>query len=461
MESLKLSSLDKNKNIHFIGIGGISMSALAVILKNDGFSVTGSDFKESAATIGLREKGIDVKIGHFPENIENPSCVCYTAAISNDNPELSYAKTLGVPVIDRAALLGAIMKNYEVPICVSGTHGKTTTTSMLTNVLLKAELDPTILVGGNLSSIGGNMRDGGKKYLVTEACEYCGSFLKFYPFMAIILNVEEDHLDYFKDLEDIKNCFKNFAALAPSDGYIIANFDDEDVISVAENAKAMVISYGIKNKNADYTAENINYTENGCGEFDVFYRGKMVMHIKLSVTGEHNVSNSLSVTAAALALGIDQKAIAEGILSFSGTDRRFQKRGEYNKASVIDDYAHHPTEIKATLSACKNYSKGKIYGVFQPHTYTRAKLLLNEFSESFFDCDEVVVTDIYAAREKDTGLINSMVVAEEINKKSKNAVFIKEFTDICEYLKKKVQPGDVIITLGAGNVCDVCKLLVE
>ncbi|MBP3337066.1 MAG: UDP-N-acetylmuramate--L-alanine ligase [Clostridia bacterium] len=461
MESFELISLDKNKNIHFIGIGGVSMSALAIILKNDGFAVSGSDFKESAATEMLRKSGIEVFLGHEPQNIKNASCVVYTAAIKDDNPELTYAKTLSIPVIDRAEMLGTIMKHYELPICVSGTHGKTTTTSMLASVFLSANLDPTVLVGGNLSQIGGNMRDGGKKYMITEACEYCASFLKFFPFLEIILNVEEDHLDYFKDLEDIKNCFGKFASIVPENGFIVANFDDGDVVSVVKNAKASVISYGISNENALYTAKNITYNENGFGEFDVYFENEKIMHISLSVTGAHNVSNALAVIAASRALGVDNEAIKTGIAAFTGTDRRFQKRGEFCGIPVIDDYAHHPTEIKATLASCKNYAKGKIWGVFQPHTYTRAYNLLSDFAESFSDCDTVIVTDIYAAREKDTGLINSQTVTDEINKKSKNAIYIKEFEKIAEFLKENAQKDDIVITLGAGDVNKVCSLLTK
>lgn len=456
-----LNMLPKSKNIHFIGIGGVSMSALAIILKNDGFNITGSDFKESKTTESLRKQGISVMIGHSGENITNASCVVYTAAIKEDNPELKYAKTLGVPVLERASLLGELMKNYKKPICISGTHGKTTTTSMLANVFLSAKTDPTVLVGGNLSAIGGNLLDGGKEYMLSEACEYCGSFLRFHPFMEIILNIEEDHLDYFKDLDDIKNCFEKYVGLVPVDGFVVANFDDEDVISVVKNAKATVISYGIKNKNADFVAENICYNENGCGEFDVFFRGEKIMEISLMVPGEHNVSNALSTLAAAKAFDICDEAIKDGILAFSGTDRRFQKRGRYKGALVIDDYAHHPTEIKATLASAKNFGAGKVYGVFQPHTYTRAYKLSDDFAKSFHDCDEVIVTDIYAAREKDTGLINSEILAEKINKVTNNAVYIKEFSDISDYLKGKLTSGDIVITLGAGDVNKVCELLTE
>ena len=460
MGDFNLYHLDKSKNIHFIGIGGVSMSALAVILKNDGFSVSGSDFKESEATKDLIKKGIDVRIGHLPENLVNVCCVVYTAAIKEDNLELSYARTLGVPVMDRAAMLGEIMKNYKFPICISGTHGKTTTTSMLTNIFLKADKDPSVLVGGNLSSIGGNMRDGGKDYLITEACEYCRSFLKFYPFMEIILNVEEDHLDCFKDIDDIKECFRSFTENPPKDGYIIANYDDANTIDVVKDAKCKVVSYAVENEDADYLAKNITYA-GGCGEFDVYYKNEKMMKVSFSVTGEHNVSNALSCVAAAKALGIENDDICDGIFSFTGTARRFEIRGKVNGAPVIDDYAHHPTEIKATLKAAKNYTNGKIYGIFQPHTYTRAYKLLSEFSESFYMADEIIVTDIYAAREKDTGLITSEKVTEEINKKSKNAVYVKEFSDICDYLRKNVKEGDLVITLGAGNVNDICKMLTE
>lgn len=460
MNSFDLNLIDSKKPIYFIGIGGISMSALAVILHSDGFCVRGSDFKESDVTQDLEKKGIEVLIGHNEENVGTPSLVVYTAAIKEDNPEMIKARTLGVPVIERAVLLGAIMKRYKNAIAVSGTHGKTTTTSMVAEVLMAAECDPTILVGGMLSTIGGNLRDGGKEYLVTEACEYCGSFLKFNPTLSIILNVEEDHLDYFKDINDIIDCFSNFAELTPEDGAVIVNFDDEEAIKAVETTTKKVISFGISNKDADYTAENIIYSEDGFGSFDVLYKGEKLTEISLSVPGEHNIKNALSVVAAAEFLGIEKEAVKKGLNAFCGTGRRFERKGTWEGINLIDDYAHHPTEIKATLSTAKNLG-GRVFCIFQPHTYTRSYKLKEEFAKSFTECYEVIFADIYAAREKDTGLISSGDLKDAVNEVSKNAKYLGDFESIKEYIIKEARSGDVVITMGAGDIYKVGDLIMN
>ncbi len=462
MNQFELDTVDQNKDIFFIGIGGISMSALAVILKNDGYSVRGSDFKAGPMTEDLESKGISVCIGHQADNINGAGLVVYTAAIKQDNPELVRARELGIPAIERATLLGSLMKRYQHPIAVSGTHGKTTTTSMLSHILLSANLDPTILVGGVLPVIGGNMRDGGNDYFVTEACEYCGSFLKFFPLYSIILNIEEDHLDYFKDLEDIVKCFHAFAQLVPPEGAIIANYDDEKVRRAVKGSRAAIISYGMNCDDCSYTAKNISFSENGCGIFEIFHDGKFMMEAELNVPGMHNVSNALAVAAAAHLLGIQAKDIQKGFSSFHGTNRRFEHKGTYNGAQIIDDYAHHPTEIRATLSSARAVARdGKIWCVFQPHTYTRALKLKDEFAHSFSECDHVILSDIYAAREKDTGLIHSLDLAEAIDSVSHNASYIKGFDAICAYLKTNVKPGDLILTMGAGDVYKIGEMLAK
>ena len=459
MNNFDLNRIDPKKHIFFIGIGGISMSALAVILHSDGFCVKGSDFKESEVTKDLEESGIKVSIGHDAENIIDPSLVVYTAAIKEDNPELIKAKSLGIPVIERAVLVGAIMKRYKNAIAVSGTHGKTTTTSMMTEILLAAELDPTVLVGGMLASIGGNLRNGGRNYLVTEACEYCRSFLKFNPTLSIILNVEEDHLDYFKDINDIVDCFSEFAELLPDDGAVVVNFDDEEAILSVKNSKKKIISFGIENKEAMYRAQNITYSHEGCGCFDVLRSGEKIMNISLSVPGEHNIKNALSVIAAGEFLEIDRKSIEKGLHSFNGTGRRFERKGEISGVHLIDDYAHHPTEIKATLSAAQNFGDGRVFCIFQPHTYTRSFKLKDEFSQSFKLCHEVILADIYAAREKDTGLISSKDLTDAINKISNNAKYLGDFDSICEYILAEAKAGDVVITMGAGDIYKVGDMM--
>ena len=462
MNEFDLRLINPQKPVFFVGIGGISMSALAQILKNDGYTVCGSDFKESETTCALREMGIDVVIGHREENVLGAGLLVYTAAVKEDNPERAAAARLGIPAIERATLLGAMMKNYRYPVAVSGTHGKTTTTSMLAHILCAAEKDPTILVGGVLPLIGGNMRDGGKDYFVTEACEYCASFLKFFPLYSIILNIEEDHLDFFRDLDDIISCFKSFAQKTPADGAVIANFDDENVKKTVENCGKTVVSYGIKNECAEYTAKNIVFHEDGTAGFDVYQKGAFYMTITLRVPGLHNVQNALAVIAVADLLGVSKDAMQQGFLSYRGTNRRFEHKGKWHGVKVIDDYAHHPTEIKATLKAAKAVAKeSKVWCVFQPHTYTRSLALKDEFAKAFFDCDGLVVTDIYAAREKDTGLISAKELAEVIDKNSKNAVYIKEFSDVAEYFKKHAASGDLVITMGAGDVYKIADLMLS
>ena len=453
MTEFNLKQIDKNKKVFFVGIGGISMSALAHILQNDGYSVAGSDFKESETIQAVREMGISVVIGHAAENVSGAGLVVYTAAVKADNPELIAARNQGIPVIERATLLGAMMKNYKYPVAVSGTHGKTTATSMMAHILCEAQMDPTILVGGVLPLIGGNMRDGGKEYFVTEACEYCASFLKFFPLYSIILNIEEDHLDFFRDLDDIIDCFRAFSEKTPENGAVIANFDDINVRKTLENSQKRVITFGTEWENADYKAENISFGEDGFASFDIVRCGTFYIHVKLNVPGMHNVKNALAVTAAAELLGVSAEAIQKGFLSFSGTNRRFEHKGEVVGAKIIDDYAHHPTEVKATLKAAQAVAGSHtVWCVFQPHTYTRSLALKDEFATAFADCDNVILTDIYAAREKDNGLITSMDLVEVINQKSHNAMYMREFSDIAAYLKENVKAGDLVITMGAGDV---------
>lgn len=452
MNDFDFKKVNKEKTVFFIGIGGISMSALAQILRNDGYKVAGSDFKESDTVRGLVASGISVSVGHRAENVEGAGLVVYTAAIKDDNPELIRAKEKNIPSVERAQLLGAMMKNYKYPLAVSGTHGKTTATSMLSHILCKSEKDPTILVGGVLPLIGGNMRDGGKEYFVTEACEYCASFLKFFPLYSIVLNIEEDHLDYFDGLEDIVNCFSAFVQKTPKDGAVIANFDDAEVIRAVNGAPCRVISYALNNASCDYTVVNLSFTEDGFSEFDVLFMGEKYIKVKLSVPGIHNVSNALAVIAAADVLGVSKEDIKEGLASFKGTNRRFEYKGELLGAKIFDDYAHHPTEIKATLAAAKATGAKRIRCAFQPHTYTRTLALKNEFSTAFFDCDDLIITDIYAAREPDNGLIHSKDLVEVVNQNSKNARYIKNFSEIEEYFKETAEEGDIIFTMGAGDV---------
>ena len=394
-------------HVHFIGIGGISMSGLAKILLDRHFTVSGSDAHISDLTTELQQDGCIISYPQSADNITGDiDLVVYTAAIHPDNPELKAAVDAGIPTLTRAELLGQIMKNYHTAVNVAGTHGKTTTTSMITEILLAADADPTISVGGILNSIGGNIRVGRSDLFVTEACEYTNSFLSFFPRIGMILNIEEDHLDFFKDLEDIRHSFHQFSALLPSDGTLIINGDIKDYQEIYEGLDCNVITYG-SSAEFDYSATEIQYDEKGFVSFELLKHNTSCGRVQLSVTGDHNVSNALAAIATAELLGIPMDTIRKGLLSFSGTDRRFEYKGTFNGVTVVDDYAHHPTEIAATLKAAQHYPHNEIWCVFQPHTYTRTKAFFHEFAEALSHTDHLVLADIYAARETDTLGISS------------------------------------------------------
>lgn len=443
---------EKPIHIHFIGIGGISMSGLAEILLEEGFTVSGSDTKESALTKKLESEGARIAYGQKAENITpDIDCVVYTAAISRSNPELIEAVAQKIPMLTRAELLGQLMKNYKTPIAVSGTHGKTTTTSMISHILLEGDLDPTISVGGILKAIGGNIRVGKSDTFITEACEYTNSFLHFFPKISVILNIEEDHLDFFKDLEDIRHSFHQFAELLPQDGTLVINGDIKDYQEIYEGLGCNVVTYG-SSADFDYSADNISYDEKGHVSFDLIRHGEHTDHIVLSVTGDHNVSNALSAIAVADLLGIPVEVTKKGLLSFTGTDRRFEYKGEFNGVTVVDDYAHHPTEIEATLKAAKHYPHEKVWCVFQPHTYTRTKAFFHEFAEALSHADHLVLADIYAARETDTLGISSADLAEEVKKLGTDTHYFPSFEEIEDFLRENCKPGDLLITMGAGDI---------
>ena len=445
--------------VHFIGIGGISMSGLAEILLEEGFHISGSDAKESALTDALEKKGARIYYGQRASNIsDSTDVVVYTAAIHPDNPEFARAKELGIPMLTRAELLGQIMRNYDTPIAVAGTHGKTTTTSMLSHILLKGDCDPTISVGGILPAIGGNIRVGQSETFLTEACEYTNSFLSFFPKISIILNMDADHLDFFKDIDDIRRSFRRFAELLPADGTLIINADTPEYQSITEGLSCQVITYGLEN-NADYTASDITYDEFGHASFNVRYKGSDLGRCSLKVPGSHNVSNALSAVAAGRLLNLSWEVIAEGLLSFTGTDRRFQYKGTVGGVTIIDDYAHHPTEIEATLKAAANYPHRKVWCVFQPHTYTRTKALLPEFAQALTLADHVVLADIYAARETDTLGISSEDLADRIRELGTPCEYFPTFDEIENFLLENCTQGDLLITMGAGDVVNIGEQL--
>ena len=446
---------NKPQHVHFIGIGGISMSGLAEILLKENFTISGSDNNPSTLTEHLISLGATVNYPQKASNItDGIDVVVYTAAIHEDNPELMEVRRQGLPTLTRAELLGQLMKNYKTPIAISGTHGKTTTTSMMSHILLAAEKDPTISVGGILKAIGGNIRVGNSDVFVTEACEYTNSFLDFFPKIAVILNVEEDHMDFFKDIDDIRSSFHRFAALLPEDGALIINKNIEKMEAITDGLSCNVITYS-EVQEADYSASNITFDDFGNASFDLIKYGEYAGRIKLSVTGNHNVSNALSVIAVADQLDIDLETIQKGILSFTGTDRRFQYKGEVNGVTVIDDYAHHPTEIKATLTSARNYPHKDIWCIFQPHTYTRTKAFFHEFAEALSLADHVILADIYAARETDTLGMSSEALAEELKKLGADAYYLSSFEAIEKFALEKCIHGDVLITMGAGDVVNI------
>ncbi|MDD3218737.1 MAG: UDP-N-acetylmuramate--L-alanine ligase [Lachnospiraceae bacterium] len=446
-------------HIHFIGIGGISMSGLAEILLQEDFKISGSDAKESDLTRHLESLGAILYYGQRASNIkEGIDLVVYTAAIHPDNPEFKQAKENQIPMLTRAELLGQIMQNYETPIAVSGTHGKTTTTSMASHILLHANADPTISVGGILPSIHGNIRVGQSETFITEACEYTNSFLSFFPKISIILNMDADHLDFFKDIDDIRHSFRRFAQLLPDDGTLIINSDTPAYETVTEGLTCEVLTYGLEHE-ADYTAKDITYDELGHATFDCCYKGEKIGTFSLKVPGIHNVSNALATIALSRKLNIDISVIQEGLLSFTGTDRRFQYKGKVGGITIIDDYAHHPTEIEATLTAAKNYPHKTTWCVFQPHTYTRTKALLPEFARALTLADKVVLADIYAAREKNTIGISSEDLQKAIQELGTECYYFPTFDQIENFLLENCINGDLLITMGAGDVVNIGEKL--
>ena len=458
---MTLSELEKGKRIHMIGIGGVSMSGLAEIALNMGYVITGSDQNESDNVIKLKENNIDVVIGHKAENVIGADLVVYTAAVKKDNPELQYAQELNIPTMERSDFLGEITKIYDETISICGTHGKTTTTSMVALAFLNAGKDPTIQVGADyLKEIGGNYKVGTSPYFIIESCEYVESFLKFHPETVTLLNIEEDHLDYYKDLEHIKSAFKKFVNLVPERGYVIYNSDDVNCCDVVKDLKCNVISFGIKNTAADWIATDIKLNDTGYYSYTAT-NGYEKIDIRLNVVGYHNIYNSLSAIATAYAHKLDLTLVKESLEKFTRASRRFEYRGTFNGAKVYDDYAHHPTEIMATIKSASALPHNKIWVVFQPHTYTRTASLFNEFTKTFVEANNVILTDIYAAREIDDGTVSSRQLVDAINEVSGNCRYISSFDDIIEYLKSNVIESDIILTIGAGTVTKISHMLTK
>lgn len=454
--------ISKVRKVHCIGIGGIGLSAVAEILNNQGYEVTGSDPKSSIVTDHLESLGIKIYKEHSPSNVKGADLLVYSNAISEDNPEMREASRLRIPKITRAEMLGIIMKKYDHSIAICGTHGKTTTTSMVSLIIRGAKLKPTILIGAELEDIHGNVEIGSNEYFVTEACEYMDSFLHLYPNIGVVLNIDSDHLDYFKDVEHIVTSFKKFVSEIPDDGVVIAFSENPfmgDVIKAAKN----VITYGFNDDN-DYSAKNVSFDDNGLARYDVYYKGIKQCHIDLNVPGEHNVLNSLAAFATCRYIGIEPEVISEILHEFKGADRRFDFVGKMKcGAYVIDDYAHHPTEIKATISATSNVKHKRSICIFQPHTYTRTKALFDEFIDAFEGLDLLVITDIYAAREKDIYGVSSKQLVEKIreNHPDMTAYYIKDFDEIKDFIIDNAKRDDIVITMGAGDVYKISEMLID
>jgi UDP-N-acetylmuramate--alanine ligase len=440
------------KYIHFIGIGGISMSGLAKIMLNRGCKVTGSDMNESNLTEHLKNLGAVIQKGHCGKIIDNQNLVVFTAAINSENAEYKRAEELGIKLLERADFLGELMHDYDSPVAISGTHGKTTTTGFMSSILLKGDSDPTILIGGEYDLIKGNIRIGNDEIFLTEACEYKRSFVKFNPLYGVVLNIEEDHLDYYKDIDDIKSAFLEFGSKIPYNGYLVYNSDCINSKHLFDELSCNIRTFGIKNK-ANIWANNITYTP--YPSFDLHIDDNLISTVSLKVPGEHNLYNALAAIACAHTMDIEIPDILEGIQSFKGTKRRFQYKGVLNGAAVIDDYAHHPTEIKTTLKTVRKMTDKRVLCVFQPHTYTRTSSLLKEFSEAFSDADTVLIVDIYAAREKDLGIVHSRDLVEGINKNNIEAIYCISFEEAEEYFREHSKEGDIIITMGAGNIYQI------
>lgn len=451
--------IEDYKNIHFIGIGGVSMSGLAMYLSKEGFNVSGSDRTASDTTKHLESIGIKVFNSHDASNItEETDLVVFTSAIAKDNPELLEAKKHEIYCAERAELLGKVMERFKYPISIAGTHGKTTTTSLVSSVLLSANVDPTITVGGYLPAINGNFRVGSNDYFVVETCEYCDNFLWFKPYSAIILNVELDHTDYFKSEEQYYNSFNKFAKNVQKDGCLVINNGIKDYEKVIDNIEATVITIGFEN--ADFVAKNIEYNAK-YNKFDVYKGDEFVATIQTQVKGEHNVLNSLCTFALCDYLNINQTDIVNGLAEFSGINRRLQFKGDVNGVDIYDDYAHHPTEIKTTLKTVSNMGYNNVYVIFQPHTYSRTKSLLTDFSHSFENATKAVFIDIFSAREAFDPSVSSKQLSELVDNYSNNGVYMDSFESAKDYVTSIAKKGDIILTMGAGDVYKIGDTMVE
>ena len=456
-----IENLKKYRHIHMIGIGGISMSGIAEILHNWGIFVTGSDSTRSKITDRLSSHGIFVTIGHETNLVRKADLVVYSAAIKPDDPELIEARNNDITTVERADFVGYITRIYKDTIGIAGTHGKTTTTSMVSLCFLEAGLDPTIQVGAILKEINGNNRVGNSDYFILESCEYVESFLKFSPKSTIILNIDNDHLDYFKNLDNIIAAFQKYVGILPYDGLLVVNADDPNCMELRKHTEARSVTFGIEADKANYLARNIVFDDRGFAKFDVYHNGSYFTEMKLSVPGRHNVLNALACIALCMEYGINKYDIKDALLKFTGANRRFELVGSYQDIDIYDDYAHHPSEILATANALKNKKYRQSWVVFQPHTYSRTKNLLDDFAKVLTNFDNIIVTDIYAAREKNTYNISSKDLVDKIHSLGKAAIYISSFDDIARFIRQRACPHDIILTLGAGTITELGRKILN
>ena len=443
------------KRIHFIGIGGSGMCPLAEILHSQGHYLTGSDNNESDTLKRIRALGIPVTMGQKAENVDGADMVVYTAALLPDNPELVAAKEKGIPTFERSKLFGYFTKNYNNCIGVCGTHGKTTVTSMLTHILIDNDFDPSAVIGGKLPLTGTNGRVGKSDILVCEACEYKDTFLDLSPDVSVILNVDCDHMEYFKTLENLEASFRKFADMSTK--CVIYNGDDKNTIdSIAGVEGKIMISFG-KSDNCDYSAKNVDWKNGAFPCFDVYHKGELLGRVELSVPGEHNVLNALAAICTAMYCGATFEQCQKSVATFKGAGRRFEYLGEYNGFDIVDDYAHHPAELEVTLSAAMKMNYNKVWAVFQPFTFSRTKLHLNAFAKALSIADRVVLTEIMGSREINTYGITTQDLADEIP----GSVWFDTFDKVADYVKENAQPGDLVLTLGCGDVYKIAKIILD
>lgn len=451
----------KDKKIHLIGIGGISMSGIAEILHEKGSIITGSDAAVSKTTKMLQDKGIKIVIGEDESLVDNADIIVYTAAIADDNKEIIRAKELNKPLYERAKFLGLITKEYEHVLCISGTHGKSTTTGMIASCFLEDDKNPTIQIGAFLPKIKSNYYVGDNKYFIMEACEYVDSFLSFYPTSEVILNIDDDHLDYFKNIDNIKKSFSKYTHLLPDNGNLIINADDDNTMDLDLPQNINILTYGIKN-DANVKAENIQYDDLGHPEFDIYYNNELYIHIKLQVLGNHNIYNALATTCMCIMHNVSKKANIKGLSEYIGVERRFQYIGTYKENILVyDDYAHHPTEILSTLNSAKSIKCHQNWAIFQSHTFSRTKEHLEEFANVLKEFDNVIIAPIYPAREINIYNVKEDDIVNLIKSSNKNVHYIDSFTKIVKYLKDNVKDNDLVITIGAGPVNEVGLNLIK